>query len=467
DDKSFSDEDIPKGIYSNPLFDEEIISIKIDPHHFSAEFDLIESPLIQDSLIISSCKIDSFLDEFASILRKSIPLGIHEADCDPEEEIRLIKKLLLKTQLIKTSASWEATHAYPSSETQTVESPIPTVSSPVPTACLNNSPKPSSEARLISKRVANQKETPSPIPTASSPVPTACLNDSSDTSSEARLVSKRVAHQEETPSLDNILSLTNRFDDILGVSTSSDEIVGVEADVSNMETSISASPTPTLRIHKDHPKSQIIGHVDTPIQTRHKSKMVEEHSFMAIIHQKTDPALLQFCLYSCFLSQVEPKRVSDALQDPSWVEAMQEELVAVFKRKLIRASRNQDNKKNESSRRSVPVETSTSTSLVSCDGLGGYDWSDQTGEGPNYVLMAFSSLRNFMPPTPDLSFTGLDKFVNEPIVENRKAMSSKDKPKVVRKYDDAPSIEEWVSDDEEEDVSQPKIKKQLGLVWLR
>nr|GEV02075.1 putative ribonuclease H-like domain-containing protein [Tanacetum cinerariifolium] len=56
----------------------------------------------------------------------------------------------------------------------------------------------------------------SPIPTVSLPVPTACLNDSSETSSEARLVSKRVATQEETPSLDNTLSLTNMFDDILG-----------------------------------------------------------------------------------------------------------------------------------------------------------------------------------------------------------------------------------------------------------
>nr|GFA62484.1 hypothetical protein [Tanacetum cinerariifolium] len=148
----------------------------------------------------------------------------------------------------------------------------------------------------------------SPIPTVSSPVPTACLNDSSEPSSEARLVSKRVANQEETPSLDNILSLTNRFEDIYGVSTSSDEIIGVEADVSNMETSISASPTHTLRIYKDHPKSQIISPVDTPIQTRHMSKMVEEQSFMATIHQKTDPALLQFCLFSCFLSQVEPKK---------------------------------------------------------------------------------------------------------------------------------------------------------------
>nr|GFD05178.1 ribonuclease H-like domain-containing protein [Tanacetum cinerariifolium] len=60
----------------------------------------------------------------------------------------------------------------------------------------------------------------------------------------------------KTPSLDNIISLTNRFEDILGVTTSSDETIGVEVDVSNMETSISASPTLTLRIHKDHPKSQ-------------------------------------------------------------------------------------------------------------------------------------------------------------------------------------------------------------------
>nr|GFA82051.1 putative ribonuclease H-like domain-containing protein [Tanacetum cinerariifolium] len=73
-----------------------------------------------------------------------------------------------------------------------------------------------------------------------------------------------------------------------------------------------------IRIHKDHPKSQVIDPVDTPIQTRHKSKMVEEQSFMATIHQKTDPALLQFCLFLCFLSQVEPKKVSDALGQTHW-----------------------------------------------------------------------------------------------------------------------------------------------------
>nr|GFB79677.1 hypothetical protein [Tanacetum cinerariifolium] len=97
DDESFSDEDISKKIYSNPLFDEEIISIKIDPHYFNAEYDLIESLLNQDFLIISSSsKIDSLLNKFADelIFLKSIPPGIDKADCDPEEEIHLIEKLL-------------------------------------------------------------------------------------------------------------------------------------------------------------------------------------------------------------------------------------------------------------------------------------------------------------------------------------------------------------------------------------
>nr|GEX96783.1 hypothetical protein [Tanacetum cinerariifolium] len=126
-----------------------------------------------------------------------------------------------------------------------------------------------------------------------------------------------------------------------------------------------------------------------------------------------------------------------------------------------RAPRNQDNRNKKSSRRSVPVETSTSTALVSCDGLGRYDWSDQVEEGPNYTLMAFSSLisgleivdnckkrlgyenynavpppyiGNFMPSTPNLSFTDLDEFVNKPIVENCKAKSSEEEPKVDCNY---------------------------------
>ncbi|GJX07845.1 hypothetical protein Tco_0195777 [Tanacetum coccineum] len=54
----------------------------------------------------------------------------------------------------------------------------------------------------------------------------------------------------------------------------------------------------------------------------------------------------------------------------------------------------------------------------------------------------------------------LNKLIECQIVDNcKKAMSSKEEPKVVRKNDDAPIIEEWVSDDKEEDVTQHKTEK--------
>nr|GEZ12087.1 hypothetical protein [Tanacetum cinerariifolium] len=97
DDQSCSDEDISEKIFSNPLFEEEIIPMKIEQHHFNAESDLIESMLNHDSSIIPySLKIDSLQDEFAGelILLKSIPPRIDKTDCDPEDEIRFTKRLL-------------------------------------------------------------------------------------------------------------------------------------------------------------------------------------------------------------------------------------------------------------------------------------------------------------------------------------------------------------------------------------
>ncbi|GJZ91665.1 uncharacterized mitochondrial protein-like protein [Tanacetum coccineum] len=179
-----------------------------------------------------------------------------------------------------------------------------------------------------------------------------------------------------------------------------------------------------------------------------------------------------------------------------------------------RAPRNQDNKNKESSRMSVLVEISTSTALVSCDGLGlesmeeklefykknesvyveninGLKWDIQVGEitirelrkklekiqkekdsiqfnvdkfenaskslnklvecqiidnckkglgYEKYNAVPPPYIGNFIPPTPDLSFTGLDEFIIKPVVENRK--SDEEEPKEVRKNDDDPIIEE-------------------------
>nr|GEZ81916.1 hypothetical protein [Tanacetum cinerariifolium] len=102
-----------------------------------------------------------------------------------------------------------------------------------------------------------------------------------------------------------------------------------------------------------------------------------------------------------------------------------------FARKF-RALESQDTKHKESTRRTVHVETHASTDLVSCNGLGGNNWSDQAKE---------------------------DEFADKPIVENCNAKTSETKPKDVRKINDAPIIEELVSNDEEKEVTQPKIKQ--------
>nr|GFD49489.1 hypothetical protein [Tanacetum cinerariifolium] len=89
DDQSCSDEDVPEKKVLNPLFEEEIIPIKIDQHHKNAES-------THDSSLIILSKIDSLLNEFVGelTLLKSILPGIDKTDCDHEEDIRLTKRLL-------------------------------------------------------------------------------------------------------------------------------------------------------------------------------------------------------------------------------------------------------------------------------------------------------------------------------------------------------------------------------------
>ncbi|GJW90022.1 ribonuclease H-like domain-containing protein [Tanacetum coccineum] len=157
-----------------------------------------------------------------------------------------------------------------------------------------------------------------------------------------------------------------------------------------------------------------------------------------------------------------------------------------------RAPRNQDNKNKESSRRTVPAETSTSTALVSCDGLGlesveeklkvykakesiylqaikvlkfeihigeitikelrkkldivqkekdgiqlNVDKFEHASKSLNKLIECQIvdnckkglGYKNYNAVPPDLYFIGLDEFVNKPVVENCKAMSSEDEPK--------------------------------------
>ncbi|GJV39771.1 reverse transcriptase domain-containing protein [Tanacetum coccineum] len=117
-----------------------------------------------------------------------------------------------------------------------------------------------------------------------------------------------------------------------------DEDVGAEADLNNLETTMNVSPIPTTRIHKDHPKDQIIGDINSATQTRRMTKISEEHAMVSYIkkQRRTNHKDYQNCLFACFLSQIEPKKVTQALTDPSWIEAMQDELLQFRLQKVWR-----------------------------------------------------------------------------------------------------------------------------------
>ncbi|GJT57623.1 putative ribonuclease H-like domain-containing protein [Tanacetum coccineum] len=79
---------------------------------------------------------------------------------------------------------------------------------------------------------------------------------------------------------------------------------GLVHDFNNLPIEVAVSPIPTLRIHNNHPQSQILGDPKSSMQTRSK------------VQQTSRAHALE-----------EPKKISEALQDDSWVEAMQEELL--------------------------------------------------------------------------------------------------------------------------------------------
>nr|GEX46075.1 putative ribonuclease H-like domain-containing protein [Tanacetum cinerariifolium] len=116
---------------------------------------------------------------------------------------------------------------------------------------------------------------------------------------------------------------TRIFDD-----TYDDRDEGAEADYNNLETIISVSTIPSTRVHKDHPKEQIIGDVHSAVQTRKMAKQNKAWLLTFINKQKrTNHKDFQNYLFASFHSQIEPKKVTQALDDESWVEVMQEKLL--------------------------------------------------------------------------------------------------------------------------------------------
>ncbi|GKC07784.1 hypothetical protein Tco_0999394 [Tanacetum coccineum] len=120
--------------------------------------------------------------------------------------------------------------------------------------------------------------------------------------------------------MDNTGIFVNAYDD---------EDVEEEVDMNNVISSYSVPDTSFTKFHKDHPEDQVIGSLKTPVQTRYMTKITKEHGLFSSIHKlrRTNHKDFQNCLLAYFLSQMEPKKPVQALKDPSWVEAMQNELL--------------------------------------------------------------------------------------------------------------------------------------------
>nr|GEV00486.1 putative ribonuclease H-like domain-containing protein [Tanacetum cinerariifolium] len=100
--------------------------------------------------------------------------------------------------------------------------------------------------------------------------------------------------------------------------------------LNNVASSVEVSLVATKRINTIHPQSLIIGDPTFAVQTRIKVKQhtTGDSAFISynFDQQRDNHTDSQHCLFACFLSQVEPRSVAQALEDPSWVDAMQEEM---------------------------------------------------------------------------------------------------------------------------------------------
>ncbi|GKF17517.1 putative ribonuclease H-like domain-containing protein, partial [Tanacetum coccineum] len=137
----------------------------------------------------------------------------------------------------------------------------------------------------------------------------------------------------QIPALEDIFGNSN--DGIFTNASYDDE--GAMTDFTNLESIMNLSPIPTLRIHSIHPTTQILGDPKSAVQTRSKmNKSFGAHAFISYIQKqrRNNHKDFQHCLFACFLSQIEPKKISESLEDESWVDAMQEKLLKFKIQKL-------------------------------------------------------------------------------------------------------------------------------------
>nr|GFA68871.1 hypothetical protein [Tanacetum cinerariifolium] len=162
------------------------------------------------------------------------------------------------------------------------------------------------------------KNSSNEVPTASTSVPTVEQNSLNNTNTFSAVGLSNTAF---SPTYRDASQFPNDLD-MLGLEdiiySDDEDVVGAEADFNNLESSIPVSRIPTTRIYKDHPVSQVIGDLSSTTQTRSMIRVVKDRGRLSQMFGND----FHTCMFACFLSQEEPKRVHQSLKDPSWIEAM-------------------------------------------------------------------------------------------------------------------------------------------------
>nr|GEX01775.1 putative ribonuclease H-like domain-containing protein [Tanacetum cinerariifolium] len=109
---------------------------------------------------------------------------------------------------------------------------------------------------------------------------------------------------------------------------------GVEVDLSNISTTYLVSTTLNTRIHKDHSLDNVIGDMQSCVQTRRMTVTTDKQVFISAMDEEKTHADLHTCLFSCFLSKEEPKRITNALKDPAWMDVKSAFLHGKIKEKV-------------------------------------------------------------------------------------------------------------------------------------
>ncbi|GKC99895.1 putative ribonuclease H-like domain-containing protein, partial [Tanacetum coccineum] len=180
--------------------------------------------------------------------------------------------------------------------------------------------------------------------------------------------------------LANSISSSSEMEDIYhhpstGIFSSSSYDADFGGTVTNLAPIVAVDPVPTKRVNTIHPQSQILGDLTSPVQTRGtlKKSKFGESTFVSYVHdqQRNNHTDYLHCLFACFLSQLEPISVAQALNDSDWVEILKNKrdargIVVRNKAKLVAQGHRQEEGINydECKKQTIMATSSTEAEYV-------------------------------------------------------------------------------------------------------